>query len=333
MKLTTEEQTRYHQLKQKCKSAWIDFATAILEIRERRLYLVEHQTFEAFCSAELNLTRDAAYKLISGSKVVKNLNVDNCIHLPKSESQARPLSKLEPELQRETWAEVIEENEPEKITARIIAEKVETKKELNQAVKEVKRENQPDTIFVPLPLTEKEILKKAKEIQKERTMAHVSHNSGNNEWYTPTKFIESARLVMGSIDLDPASSEIANKTVKAKKYYTQQDDGLSKKWAGNIWLNPPYSKDLINGFIDKVATQKGINNICVLVNNATETAWGQKLLNLASCVCLIKTRIKFLDHTGAPAKSPLQGQMVIFKGQNIAAFITEFSKHGICLRK
>jgi phage N-6-adenine-methyltransferase len=333
MQLTTEETSRYYQLKQKCKSAWIDFATAILEIRERRLYLVEHSTFEDFCAKELSYSGRHIHRLISSASVIENLKLTHGSVPPQTERQTRPLTKLEPELQREAWAEVIEENEPEKITARIIAEKVETKKELNQAVKEVKRENQPDTIFVPQPLTEKEILKRAREIEKQNKTVHLTQNSGNNEWYTPTKFIESARLVMGSIDLDPASSEIANKTVKAKKYYTQQDNGLSKKWAGNVWLNPPYSKDLINGFIDKVATQKGINNICVLVNNATETAWGQKLLNLASCICLIKTRIKFLDYTGTPAKSPLQGQMVVFKGKNTAAFITEFSKHGVCLKK
>jgi hypothetical protein len=30
---------------------------------------------------------------------------------------------------------------------------------------------------------------------------HVSNNSGENEWYTPEKFIEAARSVMGSIDI------------------------------------------------------------------------------------------------------------------------------------
>lgn len=166
--LTTQQENRYYYLKEKCKSAWLDFATSILEIREKRLYLVEYSTFEDFCKEALNIHDRTARKLMLSATVLQNLSTGPIGPVPNSESQARPLAKLEPEVQRQTWAEIIEENEPEKITAKIIAEKVETKKEFNEVVKEVKRDNQPNTIFVSTPLTETEILKRAKEINKKK---------------------------------------------------------------------------------------------------------------------------------------------------------------------
>ncbi|MBW1673998.1 MAG: hypothetical protein JRJ45_10220, partial [Deltaproteobacteria bacterium] len=122
----------------------------------------------------------------------------------------------------------------------------------------------------------------------------VIHNSGNNEWFTPRPIIECARRVMGSIDLDPASCDKANETVKATTYYTMQHNGLERTWHGNVWLNPPYGRALLTPFVDKLCKSlPDITQACVLVNNATETQWFNKLAIRADALCLIQRRIRF----------------------------------------
>src|ERR1700704_1062136 len=64
----------------------------------------------------------------------------------------------------------------------------------------------------------------------------------STEWYTPPKYIEAAREVMGAIDLDPASCAAANRIVKATAYYTREQNGLDQSWTGRVWLNPPYGR-------------------------------------------------------------------------------------------
>lgn len=156
---------------------------------------------------------------------------------------------------------------------------------------------------------------------------HVSYNSGNNEWYTPAEYIEAARAVMGSIDLDPASSEIANRIVKASAYYTAETNGLDKEWSGNVWLNPPYASDLIGKFIDKLTTERGYNQAVVLVNNATETEWFFKLVSVASAVVFPKGRVKFYMPDGRTG-APLQGQAILYIGEQPDKFLKAFSKFG-----
>jgi len=47
------------------------------------------------------------------------------------------------------------------------------------------------------------------------------------------------------------------------------------------------------------------------VNNATDTAWGQRLLHHSSAACFPSGRIKFHDANGSPTGAPLQGQMIL----------------------
>jgi hypothetical protein len=162
---------------------------------------------------------------------------------------------------------------------------------------------------------------------------HVGNNSGENEWYTPAEYIDSARKVMGKIDLDPASSEIANRVVGAEIYYTVQDDGLSKDWHGCIWMNPPYSQPEIGLFANKlVESLSKIDSAMVLINNATETKWFQGMLSECSGVCFPSSRVKFLDVSGNKG-APLQGQAVLYFGKKVDLFLAEFSKFGVCLRR
>lgn len=163
---------------------------------------------------------------------------------------------------------------------------------------------------------------------------HVTNNSGENEWYTPPEYIEAARRVMGGIDFDPASSEVANRTVAAEMFCTVERSGLEQPWYGRVWMNPPYAQPLCANFCAAAAAkcESGeIEQACVLVNNATETAWFQSLLAVASAVCFLKGRVRYLDTTGQPANTPLQGQAVVYLGANSGAFAAEFRRMGTVL--
>lgn len=157
---------------------------------------------------------------------------------------------------------------------------------------------------------------------------HVAQATGDNEWYTPPQFIEAARQVMGEIDLDPASSEKAQEIVKAKRFYTLADDGLSHSWSGRVWLNPPYSKDLCARFAAKLIESKRVSQACVLVNNATETAWLQSLFVTCDSACFPAGRIRFLNRSGQPANSPLQGQVILYFGDQATLFRDTFREFG-----
>ena len=92
----------------------------------------------------------------------------------------------------------------------------------------------------------------------------------DREWYTPPVYIEAARQVMGGIDLDPASSEQANRVVQATEFFSIERCGLNRSWYGRVWLNPPYGQPLVRWFSEKLVNhyQAGeVTMACALVNN------------------------------------------------------------------
>lgn len=60
------------------------------------------------------------------------------------------------------------------------------------------------------------------------------------ELITNKDLVMTAHALMGGIDLDVASSKVANQYVGAKKYFTPTDDGLNaQEWFGKVYLFPP----------------------------------------------------------------------------------------------
>jgi ParB family chromosome partitioning protein len=116
-------------------------------------------------------------------------------------------------------------------------------------------------------------------------------------WYTPPHIIEAARHCMGSIDLDPASSEPAQKIVKAENYYTPETSGLTRDWHGNVWLAPPYYQPQHNQFIEKALTEwyrQRISQIIILTHTSeTYADWFHNLVNAAQAICLVKGCIEW----------------------------------------
>lgn len=162
--------------------------------------------------------------------------------------------------------------------------------------------------------------------------AHVSEATGMPEWYTPPEFLDSVREVMGAIDLDPASSPVAQERVKAKKFFTQKQDGLRHKWSGRVFLNPPYSPELVGKFVRKLVSEYSdgkVEQYILLINNATETAWFQAVAQVSAAICFPKTRIRFLDEGGNPG-APLQGQAFLYGGENASQFTESFQQFGFC---
>jgi len=160
--------------------------------------------------------------------------------------------------------------------------------------------------------------------------ARLNSFSGDNEWYTPSRYIEMAREVMGSIDVDPASNATAQSVVKAKTHYTIDTNGLDKDWHGNLWMNPPYSNPEIQNFVEHLIVQISKGNIkqaIVLTNNSADTGWHHDLQAACSRLCLTKGRIRFESPTRA-SNSPAMGQSFFYFGENPERFREVFSDIG-----
>jgi phage N-6-adenine-methyltransferase len=163
---------------------------------------------------------------------------------------------------------------------------------------------------------------------------HRTLGTGNNEWHTPQEYVEAARALLGTIDLDPASNADAQRTVKATTYFTIADNGLTKEWRGKVWLNPPHARSDIGDFVGKLVAeyQAGRVTEAILLTHAnTDTEWFHAAVKAARVFCLTHGRIRFVapdDSRGLASATPTQGQCFFYFGNRPDAFLARFTDIG-----
>lgn len=129
-----------------------------------------------------------------------------------------------------------------------------------------------------------------------------------DEYYTPKEIIEA----LGHFDLDPATP-VNPRWRTADVMYTKEDDGLSKEWFGRVFLNPPYSRPLIEQFMQKMAAHG--NGIALVVPKLGTKMFRDVIFPSCTAMYILSERIKFYDVNWVQQKSPICQSMLIAFGE------------------
>lgn len=179
------------------------------------------------------------------------------------------------------------------------------------------------------------------------TAARHSHDSP--EWYTPSPFVEAARTVMGGIDLDPASHAEANRTVKALRFFTAEEDGLRQAWSGRVFINPPGG--LVKEFWQKFRADSFTQGIWIgySLEQLQTLQWAVQLKSpLHFPICVPRKRIPFVENEAKHAErvakllaagkrpnqksSPSHSNYIVYRGPHVDRFVEVFSQFGVVRR-
>lgn len=133
-------------------------------------------------------------------------------------------------------------------------------------------------------------------------------SSKSDQWATPQQWFDYLDLEF-KFTLDPCAD--AN-NAKCKNFFSPEDDGLSKSWAGErVFMNPPYGREI--GKWMKKAYRECVEShalVVCLVPARVDTAWWHEYAAKASDIRFPVGRIKFGD---ASAPAPFPVAIVIFR--------------------
>lgn len=101
-------------------NTFYEVGSALVKIRESRLYRDDYLNFNDYCMSRWNFTRRYADNLIASSSVVDNLSEENVT--PVNEAQTRPLANFNPADQKKIWRNAVKSAKKDPLTAKIVDE-------------------------------------------------------------------------------------------------------------------------------------------------------------------------------------------------------------------
>lgn len=131
--------------------------------------------------------------------------------------------------------------------------------------------------------------------------------NNKDEWLTPPEIIKS----LGEFDIDPCSP-INRPWPTANKHLTVEDDGLSKKWEGRVWCNPPYGNQT-GLWMEKLAEHG--DGVALIFARTETTTFFTSVWPKADAIFFFKGRIAFHHVTGQKAKPAGAPSVLIAYGQ------------------
>jgi len=156
------------------------------------------------------------------------------------------------------------------------------------------------------------------------TRVQKNKSGSSDEWYTPQWIIEK----LGPFDLDPCSPEQRPFDI-ATVHWTKQQDGLRMPWGKpenvRVWLNPPYSRPLVELFVRKMAEHN--NGIALLVNRQDNVMWQEVIFPTAASMIFMRHRVRFICPYGSAGR-PFFGSCLVAWGKNNNAVLRDSGIEG-----
>jgi phage N-6-adenine-methyltransferase len=136
-------------------------------------------------------------------------------------------------------------------------------------------------------------------------MDNIHFKSESNEWGTPQELYDELNKEYG-FTLDPCAT---SENAKCNKYYTKEDDGLSKDWSREIvFMNPPYGRE-ISKWVKKASETKSAVVVCLIPSRTDTKYWHNYIFPKAHKIMFIKGRLKFSGHKNS---APFPSAIVVF---------------------